>query len=106
MPGGAGGDGEVGEKSRVVPVREARHEHALEVGHDGAEGFRILRRVRAVVAVMSPGFTLARTGKRSGCSRYPAIQSTQVVSAAPEFPPGPRQAYFRRSLSRARESAP
>ena len=30
----------------MVPVGEAGHEHALEVGHDGAEGFRILRRRR------------------------------------------------------------
>ena len=30
----------------MIPVREARHEHALEVGHDGAEGFRILGRFR------------------------------------------------------------
>jgi hypothetical protein len=39
-------DREIGKKRRVVPVRETGYEHALEVGHDVAEGFRVLRRSR------------------------------------------------------------
>ena len=37
-------DGEVREEARMVPVGEAGHEHALEVGHDGVERLRLLRR--------------------------------------------------------------
>ena len=40
----AGGDREIGEESWMIPVREARHEQTLEVGHDGLEGFRVFRR--------------------------------------------------------------
>jgi hypothetical protein len=44
--GGTAGGTEVREERRMVPMGEARYEHALEIGHDGAEGFRILRRIR------------------------------------------------------------
>ena len=30
----------------MIPVGEAGYEHALEIGHDDAEGFGILRRLR------------------------------------------------------------
>ena len=40
--GRAGGDCEIREEAGMVPVRQAGHEHALEVGHDRLERFTVL----------------------------------------------------------------
>ena len=42
----AGGGREVGQKSRMVPVRQPGHEHALEIGHDRVEWLPLFGCVR------------------------------------------------------------
>ena len=46
MPGLRRRDAEVGEEARVVPVRDARHQHAVEVGEHVRERLRLLGRRR------------------------------------------------------------
>jgi hypothetical protein len=76
MPGGLAG---------VVPVRQAWHEHALEVGHDRVEGFRVFRRARR-----ERGGDVSRRGSRQDRVAFNVIEVVgnpldQLVAVPPEL---------------------
>ena len=107
--GSAAGDREVRHEARMIPVREAGHEHAFEVAHDLLERLGIFRRLRRerIDDVARPHaredrvlvgvFQVVRDPVDERVAVFTEIVGVQSTSA---FPPRPKGATMRKRPAR------